>query len=147
MVETLEFQSGATTMSKSEVLNELSQQTGVPREVLNNLAQQTGLSRQEVQSVLDALTNEIGKVQGKKGNGVFRSVAELLPSIQALPRADKLRLIAQLADDLAHEEHATDEVVLRPEDQCPYAPDELVRMRREIGGRPLAEIWHRLGQS
>jgi nucleoid DNA-binding protein len=41
-------------------------------EVLNNLSTQTGLSRKEVQAVLDALTNEIGKALSKKGNGVFQ---------------------------------------------------------------------------
>jgi hypothetical protein len=28
---------------------------------------------------------------------------------------------------------------------CPYSKDELERMRRETGGRPLAEIWKSLG--
>ena len=32
------------------------------------------------------------------------SLAEILPALQALPRADKLRLIGLLADDLAREE-------------------------------------------
>lgn len=41
-------------------------------EVLNSLATQTDLSRKQVQAVLDALTGEIGKALGKKGNGVFQ---------------------------------------------------------------------------
>ena len=41
-------------------------------EVLNNLATASNLSRKEVGAVLDALTAEIGKSLGKKGNGVFQ---------------------------------------------------------------------------
>jgi nucleoid DNA-binding protein len=41
-------------------------------EVLNNLATATNLSRKEVLAVLDALTGEISKSLGKKGNGVFQ---------------------------------------------------------------------------
>jgi hypothetical protein len=75
-------------------------------------------------------------------------LAELLPNIERLPRADKLRLIALLADDLAHDERAGEEaIVLRPEDQCPYTTPELLRMRCETGGGPLTEVWQRLGQS
>jgi hypothetical protein len=32
------------------------------------------------------------------------------------------------------------------EADCPDTPEELERMRNEIGGRPLAEIWRDLGQ-
>ena len=35
--------------------------------------------------------------------------------------------------------------VPRPEDKCPYTPEELERMRNETGGRPLSEIWKSLG--
>jgi nucleoid DNA-binding protein len=41
-------------------------------EVLNNIAESTGLSRKQVQSVLDALNSEITKSMGKKGPGVFQ---------------------------------------------------------------------------
>ena len=42
-------------------------------EVLNNLAAATNLRRKEVGAVLDALTAEIGKALGKKGNGVYQT--------------------------------------------------------------------------
>ncbi len=40
-------------------------------EILKGLAEKTGLTKKEVQSVLDALTEMIGKNLGKKGPGVF----------------------------------------------------------------------------
>jgi hypothetical protein len=41
-------------------------------EVLNNIAQETGLARKDVASVLEALSSEIAKNVGKKGPGVFQ---------------------------------------------------------------------------
>lgn len=41
-------------------------------EVLNNIAEATGLSRKQVSSVVEALTEEIRKSMGSKGNGVFQ---------------------------------------------------------------------------
>jgi hypothetical protein len=41
-------------------------------EVLNSISQETGLSRKDVSAVLEALTNEISKNVGKKGGGVFQ---------------------------------------------------------------------------
>jgi len=76
------------------------------------------------------------------------SAAELLPSIQALPRAEKLALIQLLAADLADEERGDSsepQVRLLPRDQCPYTAEELLRMRSEQGGRSLAEIRQRVG--
>src|SRR5262245_27916506 len=35
--------------------------------------------------------------------------------------------------------------IMLPQDQCPYTPEELERMRNETGGRPLHEIWKSLG--
>ena len=35
--------------------------------------------------------------------------------------------------------------LMLPQDQCPYTPEELERMRNETGGRPLHEIWKSLG--
>jgi hypothetical protein len=32
-------------------------------------------------------------------------------------------------------------------DQCPYTEDEIRQHMSEPGGRPLAEIWQRLGRS
>ena len=32
-----------------------------------------------------------------------------------------------------------------PQDRCPYTPEELDRMRKETGGRPLRELWSELG--
>jgi hypothetical protein len=69
------------------------------------------------------------------------TAAELLPSLRALPRSEKLQLIQLLAGDLARDESGTDEaIILLPTDQCPYTPAELSRMRNEQGGRTLAEI-------
>jgi hypothetical protein len=76
------------------------------------------------------------------------SVAELLPSIRSLPRADKVELYRLLADELGHSDPLSidaETIVLKPEDHCPYSPEELVRMRKEEGGRPLSEIWKSLG--
>ena len=36
------------------------------------------------------------------------SLAELLPSVQALPRSDKFRLVQELIAELAHEEGLTE---------------------------------------
>lgn len=41
-------------------------------EVLNNLSTAASLSRKEVGAVLDALSADIGKALGKKGNGVYQ---------------------------------------------------------------------------
>ena len=41
-------------------------------EVLNAISQETGLARKDVSAVLEALTAEIGKHVGKKGPGVFQ---------------------------------------------------------------------------
>jgi hypothetical protein len=36
--------------------------------------------------------------------------------------------------------------VVRPEDRCPYTPEELAAMRAEPGARILSEIWKELGR-
>jgi nucleoid DNA-binding protein len=41
-------------------------------EVFANIATSTGLAKKDVGAVFDALTAEIGKALGKKGNGVFQ---------------------------------------------------------------------------
>src|SRR5262245_17291328 len=41
-------------------------------EVLNNLAAATELSRKQIAAVLEALTADINKSLGKKGNGVYQ---------------------------------------------------------------------------
>jgi nucleoid DNA-binding protein len=41
-------------------------------EVFANIATTTGLAKKDVAAVFDALTSEIGKALGKKGNGVFQ---------------------------------------------------------------------------
>jgi nucleoid DNA-binding protein len=41
-------------------------------EVFANISTTTGLSKKDVAAVFDALTAEIGKALGKKGNGVFQ---------------------------------------------------------------------------
>ena len=70
------------------------------------------------------------------------TAAEFLPSLQSLPRSEKLQLIQLLAEDLARDEAAgpSELIVMMPTDQCPYTPAELARMRNEPGGRTLAEI-------
>ncbi len=78
------------------------------------------------------------------------SVSELLPSLHSLPRAEKLQVIQLLAADLARgeaEQLPESAFVLPPEDRCPYTPAELKRMYYEQGGRPLSEIWRRLGRT
>jgi hypothetical protein len=73
------------------------------------------------------------------------SVVELFPTIQSLPRAEKEQLYRFLADELARPPESV--TMLKPEDRCPYTPDELATMRREEGGRTLAEIWRSLGRT
>lgn len=70
------------------------------------------------------------------------TAAEFLPSLQLLPRSEKLQLIQLLASDLAREESVgvSAPIVLLPTDQCPYTSAELTRMRNETGGRTLQEI-------
>jgi nucleoid DNA-binding protein len=41
-------------------------------EVFANIATTTGLAKKDVAAVFDAMTAEIGKALGKKGNGVFQ---------------------------------------------------------------------------
>ena len=36
--------------------------------------------------------------------------------------------------------------LVRPEDRCPYTPEELAEMRAEPGGQTLDEIWKELGR-
>jgi hypothetical protein len=40
-----------------------------------------------------------------------------------------------------------EETISRPEDGCPDSEEELQAMRKQPGGRPLAEIWKRLGRT
>ena len=58
MAKTATKKSGGKAPSKSEVLNSISQETG--------------LARKDVAAVLEALSNEISKNIGKKGAGVFQ---------------------------------------------------------------------------
>lgn len=80
------------------------------------------------------------------------SVAEVLPSIRGLARAEKLRLLQYLAQDLASQEEAAVELkplpegFPPPEDHCPYTREELEAMRRQPGVYTLAEIWRSLGR-
>ena len=64
-------------------------------------------------------------------------VAEYLTSCY-LPSA---RRFLELTSDNLRRAHALAEAQ-RP----PLSPEEVDRRRRETGGRPLAEIWQRLGQ-
>ena len=70
------------------------------------------------------------------------TAAEILPSLRALPRSEKLQLIQWLAGDLVRDEASAsaESVVLLPADQCPYTVAELAQMRSEQGGRTLTEI-------
>jgi hypothetical protein len=70
------------------------------------------------------------------------TAADFLPSLQSLPRGEKLQLIQLLAEDLARDEATSqgEAIVLLPTDQCPYTSAELVRMRNGPGGRSLDEI-------
>jgi hypothetical protein len=76
------------------------------------------------------------------------SVTELLPSIQSLSRAEKEQLFRILGKELAIPDSASAidfSRIMKPEDRCPYLPDELARMFQEEGGVPLSEIWRKLG--
>ena len=76
------------------------------------------------------------------------SLAELLPSLHALPRSEKLQLLQIIAGDLASEERCSpsEQMFVPPlEDHCPYTPAELARFYQETGGVPLSEIWRKLG--
>ncbi len=59
-------------------------------EVLNAISQETGLARKDVSAVLEALTAEIGKHVGKKGPGVFQIpglIKIVRQNVPAKPRA------------------------------------------------------------
>jgi hypothetical protein len=79
------------------------------------------------------------------------SVADLLPAIQLLPRAEKEQLYRFLADDLARKRDTALEPVLfvpPQQDHCPYSPEELTQSFQEEGpGVPLTEIWKKLGRT
>jgi hypothetical protein len=76
------------------------------------------------------------------------SVADLLPSIQSLPRAEKEQLYRFLSEELSR---GLRDVEPLPEDfppsndGCPATRDELDASRREIGVYKLDEIWRNLG--
>ena len=74
------------------------------------------------------------------------SVAEMLPAVSSLPRAEKIQLLQFIAGELAREEacapSASECLFVPPAaDQCPYTPAELARMFQESGGAPLSEVW------
>jgi hypothetical protein len=76
------------------------------------------------------------------------SVAELLPTIQSLPRAEQEQLYRFLSEELSR---GVRDVEPLPEsfppasDGCPATRDELVASRREVGVYRLDEIWRSLG--
>jgi nucleoid DNA-binding protein len=59
-------------MSKAPTTKKPTAKAPSKSEVLNNVAEATGLSRKQVTSVIDALTEEIRKSMGPRGNGVFQ---------------------------------------------------------------------------
>jgi hypothetical protein len=74
------------------------------------------------------------------------SAADLLPSIQSLPRADKIHLVKLLLDDLReHDLEPLPEGFPPPEDQCPSSREELEWLRRQPGLYTLDEILRSLG--
>jgi len=79
------------------------------------------------------------------------SVAELLPTVASLPRAEKIQLLQFIASELARDEERPKlerTFGLKPEDNCPYSSSELAQMfREETGGVQLSEIWRKLGAS
>jgi hypothetical protein len=77
------------------------------------------------------------------------SVAELMPSIQALGRIEKLELIRVLASDLAREEQTSQSLPpgFPPSgDRCPSSREELQRMRAEPGIYSLDEALQSFGK-
>ena len=79
------------------------------------------------------------------------SVAELLPAIQSLPRAEKEQLYRFLADELTLNGNGVlgpGRFVPPPQDHCPYSPEELAQSFEEEGpGVPLSSIWRKLGRT
>jgi len=78
------------------------------------------------------------------------SATDLMPTIQSLPKEEKVQLYRFLAHELAREESTNDAPITfipPPEDCCPYTPAELAKMFQEKGGVQLSEIWRRLGVS
>ena len=77
------------------------------------------------------------------------SVAELLPSIQALPRAEKLKLIELLAADLQRVEPAESlpPDFPPPQDRCPFPAEDVAQSRSQPGLYTLDEIWRSVGRT
>jgi hypothetical protein len=74
------------------------------------------------------------------------SLAELLPSIQSLPRTEKIELYKSLIEELRDRNlEPLPEGFPPPEDHCPYTREQLEYMRREPGIYTLDEIWQSLG--
>ena len=84
-------------------------------EVFANLATATNLSKKDIAGVFDALTAEISKAIGKKGNGVFQipglcKIARR--DIPAKPAQKGVMVLGQLRDIAA--KPARKKVVVRP---------------------------------
>jgi hypothetical protein len=77
------------------------------------------------------------------------TVAEIMPKLQELPRADRLQVVRLLVDRLAREEVSElpeSAFIMPPEDKCPFTPAELKRAYYDTEpGVPLSEIWRSLG--
>lgn len=84
---------------------------------------------------------------------------EVLSSVRSLPTIARLRLLLEISrEELERFEHELTQLEVRSEeldrlpkllaeDGCPYSPEQLRAMRRETGGKPLAEVFSRLGLS
>jgi hypothetical protein len=69
------------------------------------------------------------------------SVAELLPTIQSLPRADKIEVMKLLIEELRERDlEPLPEGFPPPEDQCPYSREELEESRRQPGIYTTEEV-------
>lgn len=73
------------------------------------------------------------------------SAADLLPTIQLLPREEKEQLYRYLSRELDPSLAPLPEGFPPASDGCPASREELEASRREPGGRTLDEIWRSIG--
>jgi hypothetical protein len=73
------------------------------------------------------------------------SAADLLPSIQLLPREEKEQLYRFLSRELGESLEPLPDGFPPASDGCPASREELEASRRETGGRSLDEIWRSIG--
>lgn len=73
------------------------------------------------------------------------STADLLSTIQSLPREEKEQLYRFLSRELNQSLEPLPDGFPPESDGCPASREELEASRRELGGRTLDEIWRSIG--